>query len=247
MIPIRDINPRMRLPWVNYALLAGIAVVFGLQLTQLLDGALSTHGFVPAKAAQAWTGQTPWLPVVAAALTSLFLHGGWIHVIGNLIYLRVFGDNLEERLGHIGYLLIYVVFGIIGFAAQTLADPSSQVPVVGASGAIAGVIGAYIVIFPSSRVVTLFPVFVFLTFIEVPAVVFVGVWAAQQLLNGYLALSDGAVAEVAWFAHLGGFAAGVAVGVIYQMTAGRRRRARRKYQMEHGTIPPTQPLPKDYS
>lgn len=226
LIPIRDINPRVRLPVVNYGLLAAIGAAFVYQLTlggevsQLVDA----FGFVPARAVE-HLAQRDLAALLTSGLAAMFLHGGWFHVIGNLLYLRVFGDNVEDRLGHLAFLLLYLSAGIAGWVAQGWADPNSSVPVIGASGAIAGVLGAYIVMFPSARIVTLFPVFIFLTFIEVPAVVFLGIWGLQQLLNGYLALETSASGSgVAWFAHLGGFGVGLLAGIVGRLWRRRRRR-----------------------
>lgn len=164
--------------------------------------------------------------IVEATLTiftAMFLHGGWFHVIGNLLYLRVFGEVVEDRLGHAGFAAIYLLAGVGGAAAQAWVDPSSEVPIVGASGAIAGVLGAHMILLPRAKVLTLFPVFFVFAFIEVPALVFLGVWALQQLLNGYLVVNTTAVAtNIAWFAHLGGFACGVVVGIIARLTRLRR-------------------------
>lgn len=198
---------------------------FLLQLTAAdVDLLIRTHGFVPSAVTDALgAGDDDALALAAlGVLTSMFLHGGWFHIFGNLLYLRVFGDNVEDRMGHLGFLLFYLASGFAGAAGQYVFDPQSSVPIVGASGAIAGVLGAYIVMFPKARVLTLFPVFVILTFIEVPAFVFLGIWALQQFLNGYLLVSTEAVGEgVAWFAHIGGFALGVAMGLVSRLT--RRR------------------------
>ncbi len=218
MIPIRDINPRLRVPFVNYALLAACALVFAYQVLHAdqADALVRLYGFVPASLDVALHGRDDLLPDVAlTVLTSMFLHGGWIHVIGNLLYLRVFGDNIEDRLGHVGYLLFYVAAGAAGALGHWLMDPTSTVPVVGASGAIAGTLGMYIVLYPRARILTLFPVFIFLTFLEVPAFVFLGIWGVQQFLNGFLSIADSATAAggIAWFAHIGGFALGGLVGL----------------------------------
>lgn len=222
----------MHVPWVNYLLLAANAGVFLYQLSlgPAVEALVRAHGFVPADLTAALaTGEAEALvPVAQAALTSMFLHGGWLHVLGNLLYLRVFGDNVEDRFRPWGFVVFYVLGGFAGALGQAYVEPSSTVPMIGASGAIAAVLGAYIVLYPSTRVVTLFPVFIFLTFIEVPAVVFLGVWAGQQLLNGYLTISEVGSGDVAWFAHLGGFAWGVLAGLVYQVTLGRRRRAARR-------------------
>lgn len=192
--------------------------LFQLGLRADVDPFVRSFGFTPRAVTEALdSGQFDALYLVGlTVLTSMFLHGGWFHIIGNLLYLRVFGDNVEDRFGHAVFLVFYLASGCAGAAGQYLYDPLSDVPMVGASGAIAGVLGAYIVLFPRARVLTLFPVFVVFTFIEVPAFVFLGIWALQQLLNGYLVVSATAMsgAGIAWFAHLGGFALGVVCGLI---------------------------------
>ena len=232
MLPIRDINPRVRLPLVNYALLAltGAMFLYQVSLGRDVDSLVSALAFVPSRLEAALAAQDPerLAVVLETMLASMILHGGWFHVIGNLLYLRVFGDNVEDRFGHTVFLGFYLASGVAGAVGQYLYDPSSHVPVIGASGAIAGVLGAYVILFPAARVVTLFPVFIFLTFIEVPAFVFLGIWAAQQLLNGYLGILDRpeVASGVAWFAHLGGFAFGLAVGGAHRLL--RRSKARRR-------------------
>ncbi len=201
-------------------------MAFLLQLTSDdVDAVVSAYGFVPAKLTAALDAPSAdnLGPLLLAAVTSMFLHGGWFHIAGNLLYLRVFGDNVEDRFGHVGYILFYVGSGLAGIVAQYAVDPKGTIPMIGASGAIAGVIGAYIVMFPKARVLTLFPVFVILTFIEVPAVVFIGIWALQQFLNGYWVVtsSAGAGDGVAWFAHIGGFALGIVVALAHRI---RKRR-----------------------
>ncbi|MGF1509404.1 MAG: rhomboid family intramembrane serine protease [Myxococcota bacterium] len=225
LIPIRDINPRVRFPFMNILLMVGCGVTFGFQLSlgPELGPWIQANAFVPARLRDALASRPELLIEVGTAiLLSMFLHGGWFHIIGNLLYLRVFGDNVEDRLGHLAYPVFYGFSGIVGAVAQYLAQPGSRVPMVGASGAVAGVLGAYIVLFPKARVVTLFPIFVFLTFIEVPAFVFLGLWGLQQLLNGYASVTGpGAFERVAWFAHLGGFGFGLLCGILMRL---RRRR-----------------------
>lgn len=230
MIPIRDINPRLRVPFVNYALLAACALVFAYQVLHAdeADALVRQYGFVPANLDLALRSRDDLLPAAALTIvTSMFLHGGWIHVIGNLLYLRVFGDNIEDRLGHLGYLLFYVAAGAAGALGHWLVEPTSTIPVVGASGAIAGTLGMYIVLYPRARILTLFPVFIFLTFLEVPAFVFLGIWGVQQFLNGFLSIADSATAAggVAWFAHIGGFALGALVGLGALAHRALRRRS----------------------
>lgn len=230
MIPIRDIHPRLRVPIVNYALILGCVLAFAYQVLHANEaGALVRElGFVPARFAESLAAPSvDWAHALLPLASSLFLHGGWFHVIGNLLYLHVFGDNIEDRLGHAGYLLFYFVAGAAGCLAQYAVDPSSSVPVVGASGAIAGALGAYVVLYPRQRILTLFPIFIFLTFLEVPAILFLGIWAAQQLLSGVLTIVESGAADggVAWFAHLGGFALGAIVGVGLRIARARRKRA----------------------
>ena len=216
---------------MTWSLLAINALVFLVQVSlgSEVRHVVDVHGFVPARVGRVFASKDPaaLLELAQSILTSMFLHGGWAHVVGNLLYLRVFGDNVEDRFGWVQFGAFYVLVGVAGALGQYAADPMSSVPVIGASGAIAGVLGAYIVLFPTARIVTLFPVFIFLTFIEIPAVVFLGIWAAQQLLNGYLSLDPAAPTQVAWFAHLAGFAFGVSVGLLYRLTRGRSKRRKK--------------------
>ncbi|MBK8013418.1 MAG: rhomboid family intramembrane serine protease [Deltaproteobacteria bacterium] len=232
MIPIRDINPRTRIPWVNYALLLGIGAIFVLEV--LGDEArvaewVGRYAFVPTHFFAALHAQDSHLLFwsLGTIVTSLFLHGGWFHVIGNLLFLRVFGDNIEEKFGHLLFFVFYLASGVAGALAHAMAEPESAVPVIGASGAIAGVLGAYIIMFPTAKIVTLFPILIFLTFIELPAFLFLGLWAAQQLLNGYLSIGGGGrglTGGVAWFAHIGGFGVGVVAGGLWRLWWRKRRR-----------------------
>ena len=179
MIPIRDTIPSNRLPVVNYVL---IAANLGLFFYEIFLG-----GNIPT-----------------------FLHGGWMHLLGNMLYLYIFGDNVEDTLGHGRYLLFYIACGAASFAVQIGFQPGSAVPNIGASGAIAGVLGAYFLLFPRARVVTLLPLFIFFTTIEIPAVVFLGLWFLLQFLSGTVSLGrPAATGGVAWWAHVGGFVAGV--------------------------------------
>jgi membrane associated rhomboid family serine protease len=145
---------------------------------------------------------------VGSLVTSMFVHGGLLHLAGNMLYLWVFGDNVEDRLGPGRYLFFYLLTGVIGTATHVMTAPGSQIPLIGASGAIAGVLGAYFVTFPGSRVLTLIPIFLLLTTVEIPAVAFLAFWFILQLFNGVGSLSPGAAESTAWWAHVGGFAAG---------------------------------------
>ena len=203
-----------------------VAFLAQLGLRETLPAFVDAYGFVPSRVHQSLAaGLTPGLEAAAVAgLSSMFLHGGWFHIIGNMLYLRVFGDNVEDRFGHVGFLALYLCAGLAGAAGQYAFDPSSPVPMIGASGAVAGTLGAYLVLFPRAKVLTLFPVFVVFTFIEVPAMVFLGIWGLQQFLNGYLQVADvlGSGGGVAWFAHIGGFACGIVAGAVVR-AVGRRR------------------------
>ncbi|MGI3186802.1 rhomboid family intramembrane serine protease [Nioella aestuarii] len=205
MFPIRDHNPSDRTPFITWALIAINVVVFlsyfpgiGGQ-ERLLMAFYMDWALVPAEASQGLELHT--------IITSMFLHGGWMHIIGNMLFLYIFGDNLEDQLGHLGYLLFYLASGVAAAFAQMAADPSSTVPMVGASGAIAGVMGGYLLLFPRARVDVALIIFVIIKVITVPAWLMLGLWFGLQLVNG--AASEAAGGGVAYWAHAGGFVAGV--------------------------------------
>lgn len=211
MIPIRDnIRPR-KTPIVNWLLIGLNIYIFILQTTLSppeLQLFFQQFGIIPAQItnldlrllmAGHWE---PFVPLIS----SMFLHGSWWHLLGNMLYLWVFGDNVEDRLGHIGYLFFYVTMGLIAALTHVWSDPFSTIPMIGASGAVAGVLGAYFIAFPRARVAALVPVFFFLTIAEVRAVYFLFLWFLLQALSG-LGTIQGAQ-SVAWWAHIGGFVAG---------------------------------------
>lgn len=219
MIPIGDDQVRGARPaYVNWALVAASVLLFLYEASlsrPALEELFRSYGFVPAavmKGERLWT-----------LLTSMFLHGGWLHIAGNMAFLWVFGDNIEAVLGHVRYLAFYLLGGLAAGVGQVLSAPSSTVPGVGASGAIAAVLGAYIVIFPRSRVRILVFLGLFATVTRVRAAVFLGIWIVMQLMSGLAGLgaSTAQAGGVAWFAHIGGFAFGLAAGVLT------RNRARR--------------------
>ena len=201
MIPLRDTIPSATVPVVNYGIIAVNVAVFLYEasLGRHLEAFVFAHGLVPRDFA------------FSNLVTSMFLHGSWLHLFGNMLYLYIFGDNVEDRLGHGRYLVFYLLCGMAAGAAQAFSNPDSRIPMVGASGAIAGVSGAYFLFFPTARVVTLVPVFLFLQVIEIPAVFFLLVWFLWQFLSG-IATTHAATGGVAFWAHVGGFVAGMVLG-----------------------------------
>jgi len=211
VIPLRDANPSRTVPFVTYTLI-GINVLvflFEASLGRNLGEFIFTFGVVPARWTEAVSAMRFDAGAVVPFLTSMFLHGGWLHLIGNMWFLHIFGDNVEDLFGHLKYLFFYLFAGTAAAAAQILVNPASEAPMVGASGAIAGVLGAYVFLFPSARVATMIPLFVVFPIVELPAFVFLGLWFLLQAASGLMSLGIGGDAGgVAWWAHIGGFAAG---------------------------------------
>ncbi|GBC88610.1 MAG: rhomboid family intramembrane serine protease [Hydrogenobacter thermophilus] len=204
MIPIKDINRSRSFPIVNTFLILLCAAVWLYQvgLDEYQENIfIYKYGLVPAD-----VFQRPY-----TLLTHMFLHGSWLHIIGNMWFLWIFGDNVEDRLGRFRYLLFYIISGLGAALLQTSVSfmfGGEDVPMVGASGAISGVLGAYLRLFPHARILALVPIFFFLTFMEVPALFFIGLWILIQVINGILTLPFAQTGGVAWFAHIGGFAVG---------------------------------------
>jgi len=243
MLPVRDRNPSGGVPWVVYAIIGANAAVFLREVslpTQQLVQFVRAYGFVPVRATQALRGEGGlWAGLVLPAFSCMFLHGGWMHLIGNMWFLHIFGDNVEDRLGHVPFLGFYVLCGLLASAAQFLLNPLSPVPTVGASGAIAGVLGAYIVTWPGARIVTLVPMFFMVTFVELPAFLVLGMWFVMQLFEGVGGLgAPFAAGGVAYWAHVGGFLAGAALVRVFP------RRQRRL--PGPGRPPPGAQLPPRY-
>lgn len=211
MIPLRDSVRSGRTPYVNISLILINILVFFQQLAiepYQLNQIYYSYGVIPAEVLNVFFTGSPLLPVIIPFITSIFIHGGWWHLIGNMLFLWIFGDNIEDRLGRVKYLLFYLAVGVAGGVAHVLANPASTIPVIGASGAVAGVLGAYLISFPRSRILALVPVLFFITVIEVPAVIFIVVWFAIQFFNG-VAFLGGTANAVAYWAHIGGFLAGL--------------------------------------
>ncbi len=203
MFPIRDHNPSGRTPFVTYALIVINVGVFLLYYPFLAEPALSYFfyewGFVPRFVSEG-SG-------FAGLVTHMFLHGGWLHLIGNMLFLFIFGDNVEEEMGHVGFLSFYLLAGFAAAGLQFASDPGSEAPMVGASGAIAGVMGAYLLLFPRAKVDVLFIFVVFFRIFPIPAWIVLGIWFGLQVFNGATIPAD--QGGVAYWAHIGGFVAGV--------------------------------------
>lgn len=223
MIPIRDSTRSRRFPIINFLLIIANFLVFAYELSlgrEELAVFFHQFGLIPADLVK-WVGLagdrgTATLPadpamVLASLFTAMFIHGGWFHIVGNMLYLWVFGDNIEDRLGSLGYLAFYLLAGVAASLSHVVANPASTIPIIGASGAVAGVLGAYLVHFPRARVLALVPLGLFLQLIEVPAVLFLVLWFVLQLASGVAGLGVASQASegVAWWAHVGGFVFGV--------------------------------------
>ena len=219
MLPIRDRNPSGITPYVTYTLIGVNMLVFfgeisaGYLQPEALRQMIMTLGMVPARVTGVLRGDgNLLLHLILPAFTSMFLHGGWIHVIGNMWYLFIFGDNVESRLGRSRFLGFYLACGLCAEAAQYALNSGGEVPMIGASGAIAGVLGAYLICWPAARIITLIPIFFMITFVELPALIVLGFWFIIQFFQGATSLgADFASGGVAYWAHVGGFAAGAAL------------------------------------
>jgi membrane associated rhomboid family serine protease len=233
MIPLRDDIQSRTVPVVNYVLIGVNVLVFFLELA--MGPQLPRFLFQASVVPVLYTGGDHSLSLVEVLLNtldpelgfrllfSMFLHGGWAHIIGNMLYLWIFGDNVEDRLGHVKYVIFYLACGWVASYAHIWASPDSRLPSVGASGAIAGVLGAYLTLYPHAHVVTLLPLGFFTQLVRIPALFFLGFWFLQQFLMGAMSLGVRTAAEaggVAWWAHVGGFAAGA---LLVRVLGGLRR------------------------
>lgn len=217
MIPLYDDIRSSRRPWVNYLLISACSAVWIIQFTRPpegFDALIRQYGMVPIRIIQG--------EALYTLISSMFMHGGWFHFLGNMLYLWIFGDNVEDAFGHFFYLVVYLVSGVAGSLLQILVSPYSRIPTIGASGAISGVMGAYFVLFPRARILTLVPFFMFMRLIYIPASILLGFWILFQMLYG-CSSAPGTGGGIAYFAHIGGFIAGVLFGLII------RRRVRRPW------------------
>jgi membrane associated rhomboid family serine protease len=233
MIPIRDTVPSRTYPIVTIGLIAVNSVIFlyELSLGSRLSGFLSTFGLVPARYFHLVDEGKAYIIRFLPFFTSMFLHGGWFHIIGNMWYLWIFGDNVEDRMGHAKYLIFYILCGLVAGFTHLFTNSNSGLPTVGASGAIAGVMGAYLVLYPRARVWTLIPIFFFIRFIEIPVFILLGFWIFMQFIIGTSALtSNSSQGGVAWWAHIGGFAAGAVLVFVFRK---RKHRLPKRYLDEY--------------
>jgi membrane associated rhomboid family serine protease len=239
VFPLQDNIPRRHLPVITWMIILANGLVFAFELAlppEVLERFIYHFGLVPARFTHEAWGTS--LMVTAHSLwpffTSMFLHGGWLHIIFNMWALWIFGDNVEDRLGHGRFLIFYLLCGVIAAVVQTLTSLSSIVPTIGASGAIAGVLGAYFVLFPRAQVIAVFPILFIPLFFPLPAPVFIGIWFMLQFVSGTLSLASSASAAggIAWWAHVGGFLAGV---VLHRLFLVRQPARRRVYPDEYGT------------
>lgn len=228
MIPLKDTVHARSFPIVNW-LLIGINIFMFLVEVSLgpqVDEFIAALGVMPARLLT-----EPSLGQILTIFTSMFLHGGWLHLFSNMLALYIFGDNVEDRIGHGRYLAFYLICGIIAAITHIVFNPISPVPTIGASGAISGVLGAYFILYPRARVITLVPIFILPWIVEIPALVYLGFWFMSQLFNGVLAIAVGSQSfgGIAWWAHAGGFLAGTLLVGLFT----RQRYVRRVYVDEY--------------
>ena len=235
MLPLKDDVSSQSFPLITVLLIAANVAAFLYQASleagtggtgRAATAFVMEFGAVPCRLTGRCVADDAAAPIVTV-FTSMFLHGGLFHIAGNMLYLWIFGDNVEDTLGHLRFLALYLLSGVGAAGAQTLMSPASQVPMIGASGAISGVLGAYLFLFPHASVLTLITFGFFIRFVQVPAVIVLGFWIVVQVLSGFL--SYGAAAKgaadgggVAWFAHIGGFVAGLMLLFLFRPRATRR-------------------------
>jgi hypothetical protein len=213
LIPLKNLNPRRSVPIVTLLLIAANVVVFLHQVTLSPEASevfIRTYGLVPVKIQLALSGRHYTLQQALTPLfTCMFLHGGFLHILGNMWFLWIFGGNVEDRLGPFLYMLFYLVCGIGSSVTELMFSWGSLVPSIGASGAISGILGAYVAFFPASRILTLVPLFIIWFTVRIPAIVFIGLWFVIQFLSGVGSLGTMNNGGVAWWAHVGGFLVGL--------------------------------------
>ena len=244
MFPIRDTIPSKNPPIATWLIILANSLVFLFELTMpetTLKGLFYHFGIVPARYTHPewayWAGLQ--VDDYWPFLTSMFLHGGWMHIIGNMWTLWIFGDNVEDRMGPVRFLFFYLLCGLAAGLVHWHTNANSTLPTVGASGAIAGVMGAYFFLFPFSRVIVLVPILIFPFFFELPAMTYLGFWALTQFFSGTLSLGNpGDVGGVAWWAHVGGFITGILLQFFFvKRKDAYRRLSRDEYEIENAWVP----------
>jgi len=224
MIPLKDENPKKNLPFINFVFIIANVAVFIYQPAseELIRKFFSTYGLIPSNLTHIFNNDISQIFLVIQSLfSSLFVHADFLHLAGNMIFLWVFGDNIEYIIGHFNYILFYILSGIGATLVQVFIDPNSLIPIIGASGAISGVLGAYILKFPKNKVTTLFIIIIFIKIVKIRAVYLLGIWFAYQLFQGYFSLGQESMGGVAWFAHIGGFISGVILVNIFKKRPNR--------------------------
>ena len=238
VIPLRDDNPTSRFPVLTVLLIAANIFIFAF-VQPHSDTALNRFDYeyaaIPCELVQGKPASVveinngvcnsrlatppafPHKNVYLAVLVSMFLHGSWLHVLGNMLFLWIFGDNVEDALGHLNFLVCYLAFGAVAGLAQFFMNPLSTIPNLGASGAIAGVLGFYLVLYPAARVLTLFPLLILFWFFRVPAIIFLAFWFFLQTLSGVATLQQHTEGGVAYWAHIGGFVVGLGLGIFFRV------------------------------
>ncbi len=229
MLPLIDDVHARTFPLVNWVLLAANVVVFLVMVGDqaLAEALVASLALVPARLLSDLLNPAEYVTV----FTSMFLHGGWAHLLSNMLALYIFGDNVEDRMGSQRYLVFYLACGVAAAGAHIAFNPDSPIPTVGASGAISGVLAAYVLFFPAARVMTLIPIFFLPWLVEIPALVYIGLWFLSQLANGLFATLAGvqAMGGVAWWAHIGGFVAGLVLAPFFRQRWHSRRAYRDEY------------------
>jgi len=232
VIPLRDANPTRRPALVTLAIVIACGIAFGWELGLLARGeaafesAITEWGVVPGRLTAAWERGEFLSGESITLLSSQFLHGGWLHILGNLLYLWIFGNNVEDRMGRPGFLIFYLSGGVLAELAQVAIDPQSPIPTIGASGAIAATLGAYLVFYPGARVTSLVFLGFFYQLVRIPAAIVLGLWFVLQLVNGIGSLGPTQTGGVAFFAHIGGFVFGAIVAWVLTLLGGGRPAAR---------------------
>ena len=219
MFPLHDDNPTEIFPAITIGLIGACIIVFAYQISlsgQASELIVYRLGVIPAVLfgrAEVSPAMNA-LPAEATVFSSMFLHGGWLHLIGNMLYLWIFGNNVEDAMGHVRFVTFYLVCGIIAVFSHALIEPSSQIPMIGASGAISGVLGAYALIYPHAKVLVILPIGFYLQLLRLPAYWVLGAWFAIQIISSLM--TPAGQPGVAWFAHIGGFVAGLVLVILFK-------------------------------